>query len=91
MKRTRTSVLTTLKKARSSLDKIIQMIEQDAYCVDIIQQNLAVNGLLKSVNLQLLEDHLGCCFVNAIKSEDEKRQEEMIQEILMIIKIAQNK
>ena len=91
MNPTRTRVLTTLKKARSSLDKIIQMIDQEAYCIDIIQQNLAVMGLLKSTNVQLLEDHLGCCFVSAIKSASKKRQEEMVKEILTIVKTAQNK
>jgi DNA-binding FrmR family transcriptional regulator len=31
------------------------MIEEEKYCIDIIQQNLAVIGLLKSVNIKLLE------------------------------------
>jgi CsoR family transcriptional regulator, copper-sensing transcriptional repressor len=35
-------VLIGLKKARTSLDKIIKMVEDDKYCIDIIQQDLAV-------------------------------------------------
>jgi DNA-binding FrmR family transcriptional regulator len=34
--------LIALKKAKTSLEKVIQMIEDDKYCIDIIQQNLAV-------------------------------------------------
>jgi DNA-binding FrmR family transcriptional regulator len=34
--------LISLKKARTSLNNIIDMIEDDKYCIDIIQQNLAV-------------------------------------------------
>ncbi len=91
MKKNQEKILISLKKAKSSLEKIISMIESDQYCIKVIQQNLAVVGLLKSVNLQLLEDHLGCCFVDSIKSNDKKRQNEMIQEILTIVKTAQNK
>lgn len=81
----------SLKKARTLLDKIITMAENDQYCIDVIQQNLAVIWLLKSTNLQLLEGHLSCCFVDAIKSDNKKRQNEMTQEILTIVKTAQNK
>jgi len=47
-----------LKKARTLLEKIIKMSEDDKYCIDIIQQNLAVIGLIKSANITLLESHL---------------------------------
>jgi len=47
--------LIAFKKARSLLDKIITMAEKDEYYIHIIQQNLAVIGLLKNVNLQLLD------------------------------------
>lgn len=80
-----------LKKARTLLDKIIVMTEKKEYCIDIIQQNLAVMWLLKSVNLQLLEWHLSCCFVDAVKSNNKKRQKEMIDEVLTIVKTAQSK
>jgi len=80
--------LTSLKKAKTSLKKIINMVEDDVYCVDIIQQNLAVIWLVKSANQKLLEWHLLCCFVSAVKESDEKRIWEMTQEILNIVKTA---
>lgn len=83
--------LIALKKAKTLLDKIIKMSEKNEYCIDIIQQNLAVIWLLKSVNLTLLEWHLSCCFVDAVKSNNKKKQTEMIDEILTIVKTAQNK
>lgn len=91
MKHNRSNILVSLKKAKSSLEKIITMTEGDEYCIDVIQQNLAVIWLLKSVNLQLLEDHLSCCFVDAVQSHNKKQQDEMIKEILTIVKTAQNK
>jgi len=83
--------LIALKKARTLLDKIITMTEKKEYCIDIIQQNLAVIWLLKSVNLQLLEWHLSCCFVDAVKSNNKKKQKDMIEEVLTIVKTAQSK
>ncbi|MEI6672942.1 MAG: metal-sensing transcriptional repressor [bacterium] len=83
--------LIAFKKARSLLDKIVTMAEKDEYCIDIVQQNLAVIGLLKNINLQLLDGHLNCCFVDAVKANDKKRMNGMIDEILTIVKTAQNK
>ncbi|MBM3700468.1 MAG: metal-sensitive transcriptional regulator [Actinobacteria bacterium] len=76
------------RKAKSHIEKIISMVEQDRYCMDIMQQNLAVIGLLKSAHLILLENHLRHCFSNAIKSENLSRKEEMIEEILKVTKLA---
>lgn len=67
------------------------MAEKDEYCIDIVQQNLAVIGLLKNINLQLLDWHLNCCFVDAVKANDKKKMNSMIDEILTIVKTAQNK
>ncbi len=80
-----------LKKARTLLEKIIKMSEDDKYCIDIIQQNLAVIGLIKSANITLLESHLWCCFIDAIKSNNKVKQNKMIDEILKVVKTAQNK
>ncbi len=83
--------LISLKKARTSIDKIINMIEEDTYCIDVIQQNLAAIWLVKSANVKLLESHLSCCFTSAAKNNDEERLNEMIWEVLTIVKTAQNK
>jgi len=91
MKKNTQKVLISLKKSRTLLDKVIKMVEEDKYCIDIIQQNLAIIWLLKSTNLNLLEWHLWCCFVNAAKANDSEKMNEMIQEILTIVKTAQNK
>lgn len=84
-------VLIWLKKAKTSLEKIIQMVEEDKYCIDIIQQNLAVIWLLKSANMNLLEWHLNCCVKNAINSKNEEQINDKIAELVKIINLAQNK
>ncbi|MFA6369121.1 MAG: metal-sensitive transcriptional regulator [Candidatus Shapirobacteria bacterium] len=75
------------KKAHSHLSKIIKMVENGEYCIDIMQQNLAVIGLLKSAHQMLMENHLKTCFSSAIKSGDEKKKDEMTKEILRVTKM----
>ncbi|MCF7834919.1 metal-sensing transcriptional repressor [Candidatus Gracilibacteria bacterium] len=91
MKKNQEKAIIAVKKARSTLDKIIDMMEKKKYCIDIVQQNLAVIGLLKSSNLSLLEDHLNCCFVDAARSGDKNKLDQMINEMTTVIKTAQNK
>ena len=80
-------IITALKKAHSHLGNVIRMVEEKEYCIAILQQNLAVMGLLRSANHKLLERHLNSCFANAMRSANEKRKREMIDEILSINKI----
>lgn len=80
--------LIALRKAQSYVKRIIQMIDEDVYCVKIMEQNLAVLGLLRSAHQSLLENHLNTCFREAIGSRNQKRKQEMIKEILKVVKLA---
>ena len=84
-------VLIAMKKAKTSLEKVMNMIEKDKYCIDIIQQSLAVMGLLKSANMKLLEGHVDCCIKNACKKGNKKEIEEKMNELIGVLKIAQTK
>jgi len=76
------------KKASSHLNKIVQMLENGEYCIDIMQQNLAVIGLLKSAHQMLMEGDLNSCFKNAMSSSNEARKQQMIDEMLKVSKFA---
>jgi CsoR family transcriptional regulator, copper-sensing transcriptional repressor len=78
----------SLKKAQSLLTKIQQMLDNGDYCIDIMQQNLAVIGLLKAAHQNLFENHLNTCFARAFKTTNEKLQKDMIKEILKVSKMA---
>ncbi|XLQ20025.1 MAG: metal-sensing transcriptional repressor [Candidatus Moraniibacteriota bacterium] len=89
-------VVIALKKARTSLDKILSNIERegnsDKKCFDIIQQNLAVIGLLKSANISILENHLDMYIDNASKGVKQKKElQKMKDEIVKIVVTAQKK
>lgn len=77
-----------LKKAHTLLAKIQKMLEDDAYCIDLMQQNLAVIGLLKSAHQMLMEDHLQACFNEAMLADDDWTKAKMTEEILTVIKLA---
>lgn len=80
--------LLNFKKTRSLLDKIINMTEGHEYCINIMQQNLAAIGLLKSAHQMLMESHLNSCFKNAMASKNEKIKQQMIDEILKVSKLS---
>jgi DNA-binding FrmR family transcriptional regulator len=79
------------------------MVEANEYCINIMQQNSAVIGLLKSAHQMLMENHLNTCFKKAMETpkkslrgstgqaKNEKRKQEMIQEILRVTKLFNNK
>ena len=81
------STLINFKKAQSLIIKITKMVEANEYCIDIMQQNLAVIGLLKSAHQMLMENHLNTCFKMAMATKNEKRKQEITQEILKVTKL----
>jgi len=87
MTQNKAKALIGFKKAHSLLAKIIDMTENDVYCIDVMQQNLAVIGLLRSAHEMLMENHLNSCFKNAMASKNEKQKQKMTQEILKVTKL----
>ncbi len=61
---------------------VVRMIEQDAYCIDIIKQTQAVEKAIDKLNALLLERHLGNCVTTAIRSNKPKERERVIKELL---------
>ena len=80
--------LISIKKANTLLKRVVEMAEDNKYCINIMQQNLAVIGLLKSANQSLLEGHLKTCFKDAMLSKNKKKQENKIEEILKVTKLS---
>ena len=72
-----------LKIARGHLDKVIKMMDDDLYCIDIMHQMQAVESGLKETGHVLLENHLNGCVADAIKNG---RSKEAITEIMQVFK-----
>ena len=68
-----------LKTARGQLDGILKMVEEDRYCVDISNQVMATEAILRRVNREILKAHLQCCVRDAVEGGDrEKKMEELL-------------
>lgn len=77
MRADREKVSRLLRTARGQIDGILNMIEEDRYCVDISNQIIATEAILHKVNREVLHGHIDMCLKEAIESgnTDEKLQE----------------
>ena len=83
----KTKAAINFKKTQSLLGKIISMVEKDEYCVNIMQQNLAAIGLLKSAHQMLMENHLNTCFKHAMSAKSVGVKNRMTNEILQVMRL----
>lgn len=74
--------LNLLKTAKGQVNSVITMLEEERYCVDISNQILAVQGLLKKTNLLILEQHMNHCVKEAFRSGDATVQMEEVMNLL---------
>ena len=70
-----------LKNVEGHLHGIVRMMEEDAYCIDVIQQIQAVQAALNKVSAMILEEHLNSCVITAIRGEDPGERERVLKEI----------
>ncbi len=66
-----------LKTARGQIDGILKMVEEDRYCVDISNQLMATQAILKRANQEIIRAHMKCCVKDAMEhgNGDEKIDE----------------
>jgi CsoR family transcriptional regulator, copper-sensing transcriptional repressor len=80
--------LKRLKTIEGHMRGIIRMVEDDAYCIDVIRQIQAVEAALNKVSTGILEDHLNSCVITAIKGEDPAERERVLHEITEVFEMA---
>ena len=73
-----------LKIARGHFSKLIEMVEEDSYCIDLITQSLAIRKAMESIENMILKQHLRTCFKKAMSEGKKEVQEEMINEIVSL-------
>ena len=82
-------VLARLKKVEGQVRGIYKMIEDDRYCIDVLQQISAATRALQGVALHLLDEHMAHCVVNAVKAggtEKEAKLREASAAIARLVK-----
>ena len=88
----REKIIISLKKARTSIEKILFTVDmKDPSCFPVIQQTLAVIGLLKSANTLMLESHFDSRIQDVSIRPSRKELDELKKEFLKIIRMIQTK
>jgi len=82
-KDTQERILHRLKIAHGHLKKVIDMVENGQYCIDVIHQSQAIQRALEEADGVVLENHLKTCVVDHIKNGE---AETSIKEIMNVFK-----
>ena len=82
------SMIRRLKTVEGHLRGVIRMVEEDAYCIDVIRQIQAIEAALNKVSSIILEDHLNSCVITAIQGNDKKERERVLKEITEVFEMS---
>lgn len=82
-KDTQERILHRLKISQGHLKKVISMVENDTYCIDILHQSQAVQSALKETDNIILENHLKGCVLDHIQ---QGKADDSIKEIMAVFK-----
>ena len=63
---------------------IERMVDEDAYCIDVIQQVQAVQAALNKVSAIILDSHLRSCVTTAIQGDDPSERERVLEEVTSV-------
>lgn len=70
-----------LKSIEGHVRGIERMVEEDAYCIDVIRQIQAVQAALGKVSNLILDNHLNSCLITAVRGDDPEDRERVLKEI----------
>lgn len=84
-KHVKQNALKRLKSARGHLDHVVKLVEGEKYCIDILQQSLAVQSALRAVDNVILKGHLEEHVIQAMHG---KNREKSIQEVVDVFEKA---
>jgi len=80
----RKAVSQRLNSAAGHLKGIERMVQDDAYCIDVIKQIQAVQAALSKVSTLILDNHLRTCVTTAIQGDDPEEREAVLQEVTSV-------
>lgn len=77
-----------LASAAGHLKGISRMIDDDAYCIEVIRQIQAVQAALNKVNTLILDQHLRTCVASAVRGKDPDEREQMLAEVTSVFEVS---
>ncbi|MCP4911550.1 MAG: metal-sensitive transcriptional regulator [Oligoflexia bacterium] len=80
------SHLNRLNRIKGQLQSIINMVEDEKYCINIIYQSKSIRNALRGFEMSVLENHFRKCVKKSIESNDPSEVDKKIDEIMTILK-----
>ncbi|NJD18537.1 MAG: metal-sensitive transcriptional regulator [Gemmatimonadetes bacterium] len=77
-------IVRRLRSVEGHVRGIERMVEEDAYCVEVVNQILAVQRALKKVSALVLDQHLHTCVTHAVQGSDAAAKERVLGELLEV-------
>lgn len=77
-------VSSRLRTVEGHLRGIERMVDEGAYCIDVIRQIQAVQAALNKISGLILDGHLNSCVITAVRGEDQAERERVLSEISSI-------
>ncbi len=71
-----------LRRLEGQVRGIIKMLEEDRYCIDVLNRMQAVKSALARAESEILKDHANSCVAEAIESGDAEAQREKVSELI---------
>jgi len=79
-----TDIVRRLKSVEGHVRGVERMVGEDAYCIDVVNQILAIQRALKKVSGLVLDQHLHHCVTSAIRGTDDNEKEQVLGELLQV-------
>lgn len=76
--------LNRLRTIEGHIRGVARMVEEEAYCINILHQTLAVQRSIDKLNRDFLESHLQACIFRAMQGQSDQHCEQVIRELLDI-------
>jgi len=80
------NLVNRLNRIEGQVRGVKKMLENDAYCVDILTQVTAINAALNSFNKVLLAEHIRTCVARDIRNGDDEVIDELVQTLQKLMK-----
>ena len=80
--------LRRLKNIEGHVRGVERMLEDNAYCIDVIRQIQAVQAALNKVSTMILEEHLNSCLITAVRGDSPEERERVLKEIAEVFDTA---
>ncbi|MCI7210612.1 MAG: metal-sensing transcriptional repressor [Ruminococcus bromii] len=80
------SLINRLNRIEGQIRGIKRMVENDAYCPDILVQSAAVNAAVNAFNKELLSNHIHTCVAEDIRNGKDEAIDELVETLKKLMK-----